>query len=258
MPEKTRFIGQLGILFVVVAVLLALMDQQMLTGPETLTQWPFALLSLLVLVGLFGIVAFLVNHRLGALIERSNDLEEQLAAVRDECENNRNELEERVDRRTFEISVANASLNREIAERIQAEAEMRQLQQRMELILESAGEGIFGLDIEGRVTFVNRAAARMLGWAPDDLVGLSHHNLIHHTRADGSPYPVADCPIHQAYRDGKVHFGADEVFWHKNGQSFPVDYISTPIHENRQLTGAVVVFRDLTAVTGLRTAEETT
>ena len=257
MPEKTRLIGQLGILFIVVAVLMALMDRQMLTGPETLAQWPFALLSLLLLVGLFGVVAVLVTHRLGALNSRNTELEQELATVRQECENNRNELEERVDRRTFEISVANASLNREIAERIQAETEMRQLKRRLELILESAGEGIFGLDLDGRVTFVNRAAARMLGWEADDLVGLSHHALIHHTRADGSPYPVNECPIHQAYRDGKVHFGADEVFWHKNGQSFPVDYISTPIHENRQLRGAVVVFRDLSALTNLRTGEET-
>jgi PAS domain S-box-containing protein len=256
MPEKTRFIGQLGILFLVAAVLLALMDRQMLTGPETLSQWPFALLSLLLLAGLFVVVALLVNHRLGALVRRGDDLERQLAQVREECEHNRSELEERVDRRTFEISVANASLNREIAERIQAETEMRQLKRRLELILESAGEGIFGLDLDGQVTFVNRAAAEMLGWEPDDLVGLSHHALIHHTRADGSPYPVDECPIHQAYRDGKVHFGADEVFWHKNGQSFPVDYISTPIHENRQLRGAVVVFRDLTALTRLRTGEE--
>ena len=257
MPEKTRFIGQLGILFLVVAVLLALMDRQMLIGPETLSQWPFALLSLLLLAGLFVVVALLVNHRLGALVRRADDLERQLARVREECEHNRSELEERVDRRTFEISVANASLNREIAERIQAETEMRQLKRRLELILESAGEGIFGLDLDGQVTFVNRAAAEMLGWEPDDLVGLSHHALIHHTRADGSPYTMDECPIHQAYRDGKVHFGADEVFWHKNGQSFPVDYISTPIHENRQLRGAVVVFRDLSALTNLRTGEET-
>ena len=71
MPEKTRLIGQLGILFIVVAVLLALMDQQMLTGPETLAQWPFALLSLLLLAGLFGVVAVLVTHRLGALNSRN-------------------------------------------------------------------------------------------------------------------------------------------------------------------------------------------
>ena len=151
------------------------------------------------------------------------------------------------ERRTFEISVANASLNREIAERIQAETETKRIKRRMELILESAGEGIFGLDIAGKVTFVNKAAALMLGWESEDLVGQSHHALIHHTRAGGEPYPVSQCPIHQAYRDGKVHFGADEVFWKRDGASFPVEYISTPILENRRLTGAVVVFRDLTA-----------
>jgi PAS domain S-box-containing protein len=119
----------------------------------------------------------------------------------------------------------------------------------MELILESAGEGIFGLDVNGKVTFVNQAAALMLGWEPEDLVGQAHHALIHHTRADGMPYPVGECPIHQAYRDGKVHFGSEEVFWTREGQSFPVEYISTPILENNQLTGAVVVFRDLAAFT---------
>ena len=159
----------------------------------------------------------------------------------------RDDFEQRVERRTFEISVANASLNREIAERIQAETETKRIKRRMELILESAGEGIFGLDIDGKVTFVNKAAALMLGWESDDLVGQAHHALIHHTRADGEPYPVTQCPIHQAYRDGKVHFGSAEVFWKRDGDSFPVEYISTPILENRRLTGAVVVFRDLTA-----------
>ena len=81
MPEKTRLIGQLGILFIVVAVLLALMDQQMLTGPETLAQWPFALLSLLLLAGLFGVVAVLVTHRLGALSSRNTELEQELAVL---------------------------------------------------------------------------------------------------------------------------------------------------------------------------------
>ena len=157
------------------------------------------------------------------------------------------DLEQQVERRTFEFSVANASLNREIAERIQAEAETKRVQRRMELILESAGEGIFGLDTAGRVTFVNKAAGRMLAWDPDELVGLEHHALIHHTYADGRPYTVSACPIHQAYRDGKVHFGDDEFFWKSDGSSFPVQYVSTPIREYEKLTGAVVVFRNLSA-----------
>ena len=247
MPEHTRLIGQMGVLFLVAAILLLLMDRQMLIGPEDLKQWPFALLSFVVMAGLFLVVAALVHARVSGLSRALGDLERQLTEANRELAVTRDDFEQRVERRTFEISVANASLNREIAERIQAETETKRIKRRMELILESAGEGIFGLDIDGKVTFVNKAAALMLGWEQDDLVGQAHHALIHHTRADGEPYPVSQCPIHQAYRDGKVHFGADEVFWKRDGASFPVEYISTPILENRRLTGAVVVFRDLTA-----------
>lgn len=249
MPEQTRLVGQLGVLFVVTALLLFLMDRQMLTGPPDLDPWPFALLSLVVLAGLFAGTAFLVQARMKKMTAALAELQQQMCGANRELETTRNNLEQRVERRTFEISVANASLNREIAERIQAEAETARLKRRMELILESAGEGIFGLDINGKVTFVNQAAALMLGWDPEDLVGQAHHALIHHTRADGTPYPVGECPIHQAYRDGTVHFGSEEVFWNREGQRFPVEYISTPILENSQLTGAVVVFRDLAAFT---------
>ncbi len=245
MPEQSKFIGQLAVLFLVSAILLLLMDRQMLIGPEELAQWPFALLSLVVLAALFAIVAWLSTSRMRELMASRVQLEEQLTEATQELTQTREDFEQRVERRTFEISVANASLNREIAERIQAENETRQIKRQMELILESAGEGIFGLDTEGNVTFVNKAAARMLGWEADDLVGQAHHAIIHHTHADGSAYPVDECPIHQAYRDGKVHFGDDEVFWKRDGSSFPVEYISTPILENRRLTGAVVVFRDL-------------
>ena len=118
------------------------------------------------------------------------------------------------------------------------------MQRLMELILDSAGEGIFGLDVNGNVTFTNKAAALMLGWSPEELVGKPHHNLVHHTHSDGSSYPVQECPIHMAYKDGKVHFNSDDVFWCKDGASFPVEYVSTPIKEDGILTGAVVVFRD--------------
>lgn len=245
MSDESKLISQLGVLFLVAAILLFLMDRQMLTSPQELNQWPFALLSLVVMAALFMLVAGLVKARGERLLRSLAEVEGQLILANQELEAAREDFEQRVERRTFEISVANASLNREIAERIQAESETRRVQRRMELILESAGEGIFGLDVAGKVTFVNKAAARMLGWEPEELTGQAHHGLIHHTRADGAPYPVSQCPIHQAYRDGKVHFGADEVFWRRDGTSFAVEYISTPILENRRLTGAVVVFRDL-------------
>ena len=97
------------------------------------------------------------------------------------------------------------------------------LSRRDELILKSAGEGIYGLDSEGRTTFVNPAAASMLGWPEHELIGRSQHDVIHHTRPDGTPYDAVDCPIYSAFSDSAVHRVDDEVFWRKDGTSFAVD-----------------------------------
>jgi len=125
-------------------------------------------------------------------------------------------------------------------------SELARIKRQNELILQAAGEGIYGLDCEGMTTFVNPAAARMLGWEADALIGKPMHPLLHHTRPDGSPFPREECPIYAALKDGAVHHIDDEVFWRKDGSSFPVAYTSTPIRENSQLVGAVVVFKDIT------------
>ena len=114
------------------------------------------------------------------------------------------------------------------------------------LILESAGEGIYGLDVEGKVTFVNPAAEKMTGFTAKEMIGNCQHKLVHHSKPDGTPYPQQQCPIYAAFRDGKVHKVSDEVFWRKDGTCFQVEFISTPIRENLKLRGAVVVFRDIT------------
>lgn len=103
------------------------------------------------------------------------------------------------------------------------------IQRRYELILNSAGEGIYGLDREGRGTFVNPAAIAMTGWTSEDILGQKVHALHHHSRVDGSPYPQHECPIYAALNDGVIHQISDEVFWRKDGSSFPVRYTSTPI-----------------------------
>ncbi len=122
------------------------------------------------------------------------------------------------------------------------------------LILESAGEGIYGLDAQGKMIFLNPAASKMLGWASEELRGQPMHSRVHHTKVDGTPYPVEECPIYAAFMDGGVHRVEGEVFWRKDGTSFPVEYTSTPIREADALVGAVVVFRDITE---RRKAEET-
>ncbi len=115
-----------------------------------------------------------------------------------------------------------------------------------QLILDSAGEGIFGLDAEGRTTFVNFAAEKMTGYTASELIGLSSHDLVHHSKLDGEHYPSEECPIYSAFKDGKVHQVSNEVFWRKDGSSFPVEYVSTPIVKNLKLLGAVVIFKDIT------------
>lgn len=112
-------------------------------------------------------------------------------------------------------------------------------------LLDAVGEGIYGLDREGRTTFVNPAAERMLGYSRAELIGALQHEVIHHKRADGSPYEAAECPIYASIRDGSVDTVDDEVFWRKDGSSFPVEYTTTPIYADGAVVGGVVTFRDV-------------
>ena len=142
----------------------------------------------------------------------------------------------------------------DITDRKTAEEAVRRLALQNRLILDSAGEGIFGLDVEGRITFVNSAATGMLGWTADELVGRIGHDVIHHSHPDGAPYLLDECPIYAAFHDGVARRVDDEVFWRRDGSSFPVEYTSTPLHDDAGLVGAVVTFADITA---RKRAEET-
>ncbi len=116
-----------------------------------------------------------------------------------------------------------------------------------QLILNAVGEGVYGLDMQGNVTFVNPAAAVMIDWEMDDLIGQSMHKVLHHSHLDGTHYQRDRCPIYAALHDGTTHRVTNEVFWRKDGTSFPVEYISTPMRDEQgQVIGAVVTFRDIT------------
>lgn len=119
------------------------------------------------------------------------------------------------------------------------------LQTTHELILKAVGDGIYGVDCEGKTTFVNEAATQILGWRAEDVIGRSLHDIHHHSYPDGAPYPSNECPIYAAFTDGEVHQGDDEFFWRTDGTLVPVEYKSTPILEDGRIKGAVAVFRDI-------------
>jgi PAS domain S-box-containing protein len=246
MEEKKRGAIKVAVLFLAGGLLLLFLEVSL--GRNTAFAGIPALYVFAVHVAMFGGVLSIFYQQCTRIAAQMEQMQQEINEADNTLKQAQTEFNETVERRTFEISVINASLNREIAERMQAEAESKKLQRRMELILDSAGEGIFGLDSEGNVTFTNKAASLMLGWTPEELVGKSHHDLVHHTHADGSAYQEQECPIYMAYKDGKVHFKSDDVFWGKDGKSFPVEYVSTPIKDAGTVTGAVVVFRDPTLI----------
>ena len=119
-------------------------------------------------------------------------------------------------------------------------------QQQLSLMLDSTGEGIFGIDLDGCCVFINRAGAAMLGWNAADVQGRNMHALTHHSHADGSPYPDAACPIFNAFRQGLACRIDTEVFWRRDGSAFAVEYSSHPIVEDAVVRGAVITFVDIT------------
>jgi formate hydrogenlyase transcriptional activator len=152
-------------------------------------------------------------------------------------------------------------LSEDITERKIAEEALRKSEERARLILNSAAEGIFGCDSHGTCLFSNTAAARILGYnSPEELLGQNMHSLEHHTKKDGSPFPIEECPIYVGFLENRgVHLD-DDVFWRKDGSSFPVEYWSHPLIQEGKTVGAVVTFFDITerkeAEDALRRSEE--
>ncbi len=138
------------------------------------------------------------------------------------------------------------AIARDITERKQAEDEHLRLANYVQLLLESTDEGIYGIDLQARCTLFNKSALSMFGYKPEELLGRNIHNLVHHTRSDGSPYPDNECAIMRAIWNGEGIRVDSEVFWRKDGNSFPVEYSSYPIIEGGVIKGAVVTFSDIT------------
>jgi PAS domain S-box-containing protein len=142
---------------------------------------------------------------------------------------------------------ARARLTQALDSTRQALQDIQELSRRNELILASAAEGIFGTDAQGRTMFINDAALSMLGFQREELVGHDIHSLTHHTTAAGAPYPADACPIHLTLADHQPRNISDDLFWRKDGTSFPTEYECSPLLDKGEAAGVVVVFQDITA-----------
>lgn len=140
------------------------------------------------------------------------------------------------------IRVAGTAMD--ISSRKQAESEIARLSQWNELLLNSAGEGIYGVNREGLCTFINPAALAILGFGKEEVMGQNQHLLFHHHHKDGSPYPAEECPIYLTLHDG-IRRSVEDAFIRKSGEVFPVQLTVTPMHENGQIIGVEAVFQDI-------------
>lgn len=163
------------------------------------------------------------------------------------------QLEGRVAQRTKELQQANTDLKREIAERENtlrqlhlAQDSLNRLSHQNELILESAGEGICGLNAQGQIIFVNPAAAEILGCSREKMLAQFMPHLVEPTKADSTPYQWEHSPIFKTLHEGTHHHVSGDLFRKHQGEYFPVEYTSAPIQDQGNILGAVVIFKDIT------------
>lgn len=166
------------------------------------------------------------QDEIGTLIDGVNDMLDQIESRDRQLQSHQEQLEDTVVQRTFELE----GLHRQV-----------------ELILDTVGEGIIGMDKNGLTTFVNPAAAHMLGWETHEMLGQNLHDLIHHTRPDGTPYLYRNCPIHNIAMFSSKACSDQDIFWGKGGNAFPVEYLSAPFQDDSgHMSGTVITFRDIT------------
>ena len=133
----------------------------------------------------------------------------------------------------------------DVTEQENTEEQLQLVRRQRELILGAVGDGIYGMDLEGKLSFLNPAAAKMLGYSMDELRGTDVHEKIHHSHADGTAHSKANCPILVAMRSREGVRIRDDVFWRKDGTTVPVEYVASPLIDEGQIAGMVVAFQDI-------------
>ena len=190
--------------------------------------------------GVFRPLSVRSRDEIGVLTETFNHMAAQVFEQHDL-------LETRVRERTEALSLANAELEAEIAEREQAQKALQESGELVRLLLDGAPEAIYGIDVDGKTTFCNAACLRMLGYeTASELLGRNMHVLVHHTKTDGTPYPVEECSIYLALKTGNDSHVEGEMLWRKDGSGFPAECWSRPIRRAGAIIGSVVTFIDIT------------
>lgn len=170
-------------------------------------------------------VEIIRNDEIGQISKSFNSVADKMQAFI-------SDLESAVQERTEELKQANNTLSESTDE--------------LQLILNSAAEAIYGIDVNGNCTFCNLSCLKMLGYNDrSELLGKNMHRVIHHTNRSGSSLPTAECKIYKAINQGQGTHADDEVFWRADGTSFDVEYYSYPKIKNDEIVGAVVTFMDI-------------
>ncbi|PIR01279.1 MAG: hypothetical protein COV66_02355 [Nitrospinae bacterium CG11_big_fil_rev_8_21_14_0_20_45_15] len=134
---------------------------------------------------------------------------------------------------------------RDISQRKKVELQLAEASKQYQLTIDTMGEGLYRVDLNGNTTYINPQGLKLLGYTENEMLGVPQHALIHHSHPDRSPYPKEECPIYNAFRLGKEFHVNNEVFWRKDGSPMPVDYISRPVREEGKIVGAIITFRDI-------------
>lgn len=172
--------------------------------------------------------------------ELEHRLEAQLALTEELSQTNQN-----LQTANFATGEEKARAEKALIDAQLAQKEQSRLARQMTALLDSTEAGFYGMDINGMCTFINRAGATLLGFSVEDLIGVQMHAAVHHHRLDGRPYPVEECPIYEAARQGENAASENEVFWRKDGTPLHVEFSSSPIIDAGERSGAVVAFADI-------------
>jgi PAS domain S-box-containing protein len=186
----------------------------------------------------------LIERQAKQLKRQATDLERQLRESRS-LASQLSRTNDHLQAASLATGEARAKAEEALRHASEAEREQARLAKQNAALLESTDQGFYGLDKDGNCTFINPAGARLLGYQPSELIGREMHAAVHSKHADGTPYPLLECPLYRALKTGETARISHEVMWTKDDRAIPVEYATSPLIENGELRGSVIAFTDI-------------